>query len=118
MVELRDIKVVPCQPSILKFLGDLSFRIPPKHSDIYHARFTVLLYTRGKVGLGCLRGICLESEPDHMLQDRECTREGSSMKTNGFDFKIVKEIGEAFILLVPGVLRGSDNTKSCTGRVS
>ena len=48
-----------------------------------------------------------------MLQNRECARGGTSIKRNGLDLKVRKEICEALVLIVPGVLRGPDNTKSC-----
>lgn len=35
------------------------------------------------------------------------------MKGNGLDLKVRKEVCETLVCIVPGILRGPDNTKSC-----
>jgi hypothetical protein len=48
-----------------------------------------------------------------VLHNRECARGGTSIKRNGLDLKVRKEVCETLVCIVPGVLREPDNTKSC-----
>ena len=108
-------KVLPRQPSILEFAGDLPVLVPPEHSEHNHTHRIAGLCSLRKIIRGSGRRVSRQLELDQILQNRETAWRGTSSKTYGYDGSPRSQLDEITVDIVPGVAVYIDDTESWKG---